>query len=958
MPNFLYINRYCIFLIFLLINDQKAYAHTGKYPIQNFTPTEYKAGIQNIDFAQNRDMTLFVANNLGVLSYNGQEWKTHDFKTGKKKRSLAFDEQTDRLYMGAQGDFGYFETNWNYTSLVDQIPDNLTDFDEVWDVFLSDHKVYFCTFQGIYIYDGQTIEVIHQNEDFERSFLANGKVFTQSQRGKLFEIVGNKLVSPYPQKNRNDIIAGLILKDDGYLLIYNSGLIEWATPFKVEAIHPKLSAVLQGTYVNHVLQLSDNRLAISTQRAGLFLYDLQTQKLERISTQEGLANNACLRSFQDYYGNLWVGLQNGIALVPLNSPMRFINQEINLQGSGYDAFETQNGTYFSTSNGIYFLAQDASKSVFLTGTEGPAYSIQEIAGKYYAGHHTGLFILDGARAKRICNTDGLWQLKPLKSKPKYVIGGTYSGLFLFRLDANQNLKPIQKIEGFDASSRFLQEDRQGRIWVGQYYKGLYQLTFSENLTKVQVEDISKKMNQPAIQEQIILSQLNDQLYLATQAGIYQFDTDTHTAIPASLFTTQIGQQAVYLSEQDQRNNIYIIADSLAAFYKQVSANNYQFVPSSLYQMRYHLNNDLLHLSKNTSKGVLLSANDGFIQYDPSLEIPLTNHNPLVIKRVYNLNRQKEIYVRNAFQPKPLEIDRLTLRAGIKILKIEVESFQLGSLSQTSFRYRLQGLDQGFSEWTSATTKEYTNLEAGQYIFEAQTRNDFGEIIGSQALSLTIQPPFYNTIVAKVFYVVLGIFLLFQIFAFQRRSYERKTNKIKASKQIQIQEEQKKIEQIKRQKEQEVQHLKEEKMQSELQHVNRLLAASTMNLVVKNEFIESIKEELKEVKQKGKGTETKRALEKLVKEIDINLRVQEDWEQFEYHFAAIHGNFLSRLRSNYPDLSPNEQKLCAFLRLNLNTKDIANLLGISLRGVEVARYRLRKKLDLKRGQNLSKFILDY
>ena len=119
-----------------------------------------------------------------------------------------------------------------------------------------------------------------------------------------------------------------------------------------------------------------------------------------------------------------------------------------------------------------------------------------------------------------------------------------------------------------------------------------------------------------------------------------------------------------------------------------------------------------------------------------------------------------------------------------------------------------------------------------------------------------------------------------------------------------------------------------------------------------------KEELKVVKQKGKSVETKQSLERIVKEIDTTLRLQEDWDQFEYHFDKVHRDFLTRLRADYPVLSPNEQKICAFLRLNLNTKDIANLLHISLRGVEVARYRLRKKLDLEAGQNLSKFILKY
>jgi len=102
----------------------------------------------------------------------------------------------------------------------------------------------------------------------------------------------------------------------------------------------------------------------------------------------------------------------------------------------------------------------------------------------------------------------------------------------------------------------------------------------------------------------------------------------------------------------------------------------------------------------------------------------------------------------------------------------------------------------------------------------------------------------------------------------------------------------------------------------------------------------------------------KALERLIREIDTTLKVQEDWKQFEYHFDKVHGDFLSRLTIEFVDLTPGEQKLCAFLRLKMDTKEIANLMGISLRGVEVARYRLRKKLGLDKNQNLSKFILEY
>ena len=149
-----------------------------------------------------------------------------------------------------------------------------------------------------------------------------------------------------------------------FIRYYNSGQIEFSTSFGVNQKYDDLIKVLEGKYVNHVLQLSDTRLAISTQTSGLFLYDLQKKTIERITNNDGLQSNACLRAFQDYSGNLWVGMQNGLAIIDINSPMRFINRDIDIEGSGYESFEVDLGTYYTTSNGIYFLAKDAGESVF------------------------------------------------------------------------------------------------------------------------------------------------------------------------------------------------------------------------------------------------------------------------------------------------------------------------------------------------------------------------------------------------------------------------------------------------------------------------------------------------------------------------------------------------------------------------------------------------------------------
>ena len=957
MGDFLHCTKYFLCLAFFFLNGYVSQAFTGKYPIQNFTPSDYKAGIQNIDLAQNRDMTLFVANNLGVLSYNGNDWEVHIYKSGKKERSLAFDETTNRLYVGSQGEFGYFNEEWNYNSLLEKVPLPLRDFDEVWDVFLFDSKIYFCTFQGIYVYDGQSITVIEHEGGFNRSFKSNGKLFTQNQSGKLFEIKGKGLSPAYSQRQQNQIVAGIIPQNEGFLFFYNSGEIEFATPFGVSAIYEDLIRVLRGKYVNHVLQLSDSRLAISTQTAGLYLFDLQKQLLENINTQDGLLTNACLRSFQDYSGNLWIGMQNGMALVDINSPMRFINDKIDLQGSGYDAFEVEEGTYYTTSNGIYFLGKNANSCVFLQGTEGPAYSLQKITGKLYAGHHTGLFVLEKGKAKRLANTNGLWRLKQLRSNPEFAIGGTYSGLYLFKLNENLELQPVQKINGFGESSRFFEEDQKGRIWVGQFYKGLYRLDLKDGLKEASVVNISENSDLP-IDEQIILSRIDNELFLATREGIYQIDQSTDQIIKSALFSENIGKQQVYLLVQDNQKNIHVYAENLVGFYKQVSLSNYVFVPSSLYQLRYSFNNDLLNISIHTNDGVLFNANDGFIQYRPELENRVSIEKPLVIRSVYSVAEDSTLYARRPFEPRPENKEQLIISSKAKVLQFKVESFQLNEVNNQQIRYFLKGFDEGFGEWTNTTMKEYTNLPEGDYEFSAQTRNHLGEIISSKPLLLKVNPPFHRSLLAKILYVLLGGLVLLLVSKTQKRRYNRKAEEAEKTKEIELAKKQKELVEVEQQKEQELLQLEEDKMKSELRHLNNLLAASTMNLVVKNEFIETIKERLQEVKRKGRNKETKQALEQIVKEIDTTLRLQEDWKQFEYHFDKVHGDFLSRLRNEFLDLSPNEQKLCAFLRLNLNTKDIANLMGVSLRGVEVARYRLRKKLGLDKGQNLSKFILEY
>ena len=145
-------------------------------------------------------------------------------------------------------------------------------------------------------------------------------------------------------------------------------------------------------------------------------------------------------------------------------------------------------------------------------------------------------------------------------------------------------------------------------------------------------------------------------------------------------------------------------------------------------------------------------------------------------------------------------------------------------------------------------------------------------------------------------------------------------------------------------------LNNEKLKLDIESKNRELAISTMSLIKKNEFLNDIKNELKD----KDGVQD---LKKVIKIIDKNLNNTDDWKLFEEAFNNADKDFLKLIKSLHPNLTPNDLRLCAYLRLNLTSKEIAPLLNISYRSVEVKRYRLRKKIDLPHESSLTSYILE-
>ncbi|MEI6885810.1 MAG: response regulator [Bacteroidota bacterium] len=157
-------------------------------------------------------------------------------------------------------------------------------------------------------------------------------------------------------------------------------------------------------------------------------------------------------------------------------------------------------------------------------------------------------------------------------------------------------------------------------------------------------------------------------------------------------------------------------------------------------------------------------------------------------------------------------------------------------------------------------------------------------------------------------------------------------------------------------EQKVNQLMKQKHQMELDLINRELATSSIFISQKNKIIGLIKKDINRL-LKNEKVITRNEIAKVLKTIDDNIKFDNDWYRIKAHFEKIHPGFFDRLRKLYPQLTPNDHKLCALLRMNLNTKEIAHILKITAPSTEISRIRLRKKLNLNKGINLTQYICE-
>lgn len=958
------ISKYLQLLLFSLLVTCNIPLHASEIKslgvpyIQNYAKSVYGSGNQNWSVAQGKNSVMYYGNAEGLLVYDGRYWQQYTMPHRQIVRSVATDDKGN-IYTGGFGEFGYWSYKKNklrFTSLISLIPSKYSLTDEIWKIYVNGDRVIFQSFSTIFIFQNNKIEAFRADAPFLFLHKCGNRFFAEVLGKGLFELVGNKLnflpgseqihgvLSILPYKNNNLIIG---TNADG-LFTYNG------TTFT--SLNTPANAFLKTFQLNNGVQLLNKYYAYGTILNGLIIIDQDGRIIQQINKTSGLQNNTVLSLYADNNQNLWAGLDNGIDRIELNSPLYFYFDKTGKFGTVYSSLIHNGKIYLGTNQGLFYSNWLQGNNSFnfqmIPNSQGQVWDLTLVNDQLLCGHNNGTFKVIDNRIEKISNLNGGWTIKKLNSAPDHLIQGTYNGLALYDKGTDGNWKLSTRITGFNEPSRHVEQDSKGDIWVSHAYKGLNKLTLSPDFKHVIAKKAFDEKNGLPGNYNINVFNLENKIVFSSDSGFYTYDELSNRFTKYDVLNKKLGSFATSNKIINAGEHLYwFINHGKVALvnFSQAGKLPIDYARFSILDGRmvqYYEN-----ISRISNSIYLISIDDGFVIYDTNenAQSKGTQSLPAVlIRKIDDITDKYRNISENGSTGNSLHIPYH--RNNIRI------AFALPYFRQAHirFQYYLEGYSNQWSDWSYATQKDLTNLSSGNYTFKVRAKIDNSTITKVTCFEFEIMPPWYATKWAWLVYLVIAVLILFVGKTIYEKKLKADHQKIADS--IKIQQEEI-LKQEAEANEKQISKLQTEKLQAELDSKNRELSNSAMSLAYKNELLQKLSDELLKIKdENGKKLPTEQ-INKVQKVINEGMNDERDWNLFEKSFNEAHENFFKKLKAQHPELVPNDLKLCAYLRMNMSSKELSSLLNISLRGVEIRRYRLRKKLNIPHDKNLVEFLIE-
>lgn len=477
---------------------------------------------------------------------------------------------------------------------------------------------------------------------------------------------------------------------------------------------------------------------------------------------------------------------------------------------------------------------------------------------------------------------------------------TSKGLEIFDYQ-HDKFEPVL-IENFSCISEAGKADDRF-MWFGTFGNGIYLMNTSNNQVLI---FNSENNNLPNNNVNGILADDHGDIWISTGKGIVRITTE-------GLYTDDFERVS---GEKDIRARV-----------KPYSRNE------GLQSHEFNLN----ACTKLSDGRLVFGGPKGFNIFNP-FDLPENKYTFPVIITDFRLFNASITGNKNFKGYLPEYADEIILNYKQNYFTIDFNEICFTSPEKASYTYMLEGFDQDWiktdARYNSAT---YTGLREGEYVFKVKAANADG-YWGDKVtkLKIIITPPFWRRLIFRIpLYIFIAMLIIFMFILQSRYLTEKKRKELAYQKNV----------------------FENEKLKYDLEYKTRELASTTMHMAQRNQKLNEIKQKL--IQSGGIArAEVNSKLKVIIKEIDRELKNQDNWESFEYNFNLIHNDFIKRLAQTYPSLSQTDIKICAYMRMNLSSKEIAELLNITPASLETSRIRIRKKMNIDSSVYLSNFILRF
>lgn len=935
--------------------------------ISNFYKGAYNAGIQNWDIKQDKNGIIYFANNEGLLSYDGKYWNLYPLPNKTIVRSLYIGDDNN-IYVGGQDEVGYFKPETNgkliYHSLTTAIPSKDRSFGDIWDITSLKENIFFRAANKIFkISNLNEASVYKAPSEWSYMGKCNNLIFAGDYQSGLLKYENNTWTPvkiDIPLSQTDPITSIFSMDNETFLTTLKNGLFTLTNGHLEKITSPVLDQI-QKSRIYAAQPINNNWIAIATNNNGIYITDKSGKLIQQFSKKEGLQNNNVLSLLLDNQSNLWLGLDNGIDCISYNSAIKHISTG-EQNASGYTSIIFNNKLYIGTSSGLFQTDLQAEKDLSFSkgkfeevaNSSGQTWSLAEINGKLLMGHHEGAFVIENNIAKQISSIPGFWNFTPLSSvfPSSKIVAGNYKGLQFFNYQ-NNNFSEAEVIKDFEESSRYVAIDKNDVIWVSHPYHGVYKIHENNN-GEFSSKLYTNKDGLPfTLNNQVY--KIKNQLVVATEKGIYTYNPEKDSFEPSDYYKKILGEQSIRYLKDDSEGNIWFIHEKNLGV---IDLTGKEPTVTYLPELSNKMLSGFEFIYPVNAENIFLGGESGFyhINYDKYKQ----NKSNLIVRiRNVKIVNQKDSTLFGGYfsainQPQLQEKSAIpSINYQWKNIHFEFTVPLFGQETNIVYSYKLKGFDKEWSEWSNKTEKDYTNLPPGSYTFEIKAKNNLGKESAPAVYSFKIAPPWYRNNWAYTLYFLLALIGIYYLYAWQRKKFFLQQEK--------YEEEQKRLHYLHQleinKAETELFSLRNGKLQSEIDFKNSELATNAMHLVQKGELLAKIKTELNHIMKAIGNEKTASELKKMIKVLGEDEKMDKDWEHFAQHFDKVHSDFMVVLKEKHNNITPNELKLCTYLRMNLSTKEIAQLMNISVRGIEISRYRLRKKLGITTEISLFDYLIN-